>query len=45
MLRDDTPVDMEEYGERVNETDLWHLVNYVKSLGTTPAEAGSFASP
>ena len=24
---------MEGYGEHVSETDLWHLVNYLKELG------------
>ena len=37
VLRDGTSVDMEGYGERVGETDLWHLVNYLKSLAAAPA--------
>jgi hypothetical protein len=37
VLRDGTSVDMEGYGERVSETDLWHLVNYLKSLAAAPA--------
>jgi mono/diheme cytochrome c family protein len=37
VLRDGTSVDMEGYGERLNETELWHLVNYVKGLGPAPA--------
>jgi mono/diheme cytochrome c family protein len=37
VLRDGTSVDMEGYGERVSETDLWHLVNYLKSLNAAPA--------
>ena len=38
VLRDGTSVDMEGYGERVSETELWNLVNYLKSLGSAPAE-------
>jgi mono/diheme cytochrome c family protein len=37
VLRDGTSVDMEGYGERVSETELWNLVNYLKSLGSAPA--------
>ena len=43
VLRDGTSVDMEGYGERVTETDLWHLVNYLKSLAAAPATSGSRA--
>jgi len=43
VLRDGTSVDMEGYGERVSETDLWHLVNYLKSLAAAPATPGSRA--
>ena len=37
VLRDGTSVDMEGYGERLSETELWNLVNYLKSLGSAPA--------
>jgi mono/diheme cytochrome c family protein len=43
VLRDGTSVDMEGYGERVSETDLWHLVNYLKSLTAAPATPESRA--
>jgi mono/diheme cytochrome c family protein len=39
VLRDGTSVDMEGYGERVSETELWNLVNYVKGLGFVPDES------
>lgn len=32
VIRDGTSVDMEAYHERMSETDIWHLVNYVRSL-------------
>ena len=34
VLRDGTSVDMEGYGERLKETELWHLVNYLSELRT-----------
>ena len=38
VLRDGTSVDMEGYGERVSETDLWNLVNYLRELRTKNEE-------
>ena len=32
VLRDGTSVDMEGYGERLSETDLWNLVNFLRTL-------------
>jgi mono/diheme cytochrome c family protein len=34
VVRDGTSVDMEGYGERVSETDLWNVVNYLRELRT-----------
>ena len=34
VLRDGTSVDMEGYSERLTETELWHLVNYLSELRT-----------
>jgi len=34
VLRDGTSADMESYAERLNETALWNLVNFLRSLGT-----------
>jgi mono/diheme cytochrome c family protein len=32
VLRDGTSADMESYPERVSETEMWNLVNYIRSL-------------
>jgi putative ABC transport system permease protein len=32
VLRDGTSADMESYAERVSETEMWNLVNYIRSL-------------
>ena len=32
VLRDGTSADMESYAERIDETEMWHLVNYLRSL-------------
>jgi mono/diheme cytochrome c family protein len=34
VLRDGTSVDMEGYGERLSETELWQLVRYLSELRT-----------
>lgn len=33
VIRDGTSADMEGYGERVNETAIWQLVHYIRSIG------------
>lgn len=32
-IKDGTSADMDAYGERLKDTEMWHLVNYLKSLG------------
>lgn len=32
VIRDGTSADMDSYVERMSETDMWHLVNFVRSL-------------
>lgn len=32
-IKDGTSADMDAYGERIKETEIWQLVNYLKSLG------------
>jgi mono/diheme cytochrome c family protein len=31
-IRQGTSADMESYAERINDTDTWHLVNYLRTL-------------
>jgi mono/diheme cytochrome c family protein len=33
VIRDGTSADMESYAERIGDTDMWHLVNYLRSIG------------
>jgi cytochrome c oxidase cbb3-type subunit III len=33
VIHDGTSNDMEGYAERINDTDIWNLVNYLRSLG------------
>ena len=33
VIRDGTSADMESYAERIGETDMWHLVNYIRTIG------------
>ncbi len=40
VLRDGTSADMESYAERLNETDLWNVVNFLRSLSTPPKSVG-----
>lgn len=35
VIRDGVSADMQPYGERLQEDDLWHLVNFVRSLSPT----------
>jgi cytochrome c oxidase cbb3-type subunit 3 len=32
VIRDGTSADMDSYAERMSETDMWSLVNYIRSL-------------
>jgi cytochrome c oxidase cbb3-type subunit III len=32
VIRDGTSADMDSYAERMSETDMWNLVNYIRSL-------------
>jgi mono/diheme cytochrome c family protein len=32
VIRDGTSADMESYAERLNETEIWQLVNYIREL-------------
>jgi mono/diheme cytochrome c family protein len=35
-IHDGTSADMEGYGERISDTDIWNVVNFVRSLGPPP---------
>jgi mono/diheme cytochrome c family protein len=37
VIHDGTSADMQGYGEQLSETDIWNLVNYIRTLG--PARA------
>lgn len=32
VIREGTSADMESYADRISETDIWHLVNYIRSI-------------
>lgn len=32
VIREGTSADMESYAERISETDMWHLINYIRSI-------------
>lgn len=32
VIRDGTSADMDSYAERMSETDMWHVVNYIRGL-------------
>lgn len=34
VIRDGTSADMESYAERLSATEIWHLVNYIRTLRT-----------
>ena len=38
VIRDGTSTDMESYKEKLNEKQIWHLVNFIRSLGPKPAK-------
>jgi mono/diheme cytochrome c family protein len=33
VIRDGTSADMESYGERISDTEIWNVVNYIRTLG------------
>lgn len=33
VIRDGTSADMESYGERIAEREIWNLVNFIRSIG------------
>ena len=33
VIRDGTSADMDGYGERIKETEIWELVNFIRSIG------------
>ena len=35
-IHDGTSADMEGYAQRISDTDIWNLVNYVRTLGPSP---------
>jgi len=35
-IHDGTSADMEGYAQRISDTDIWNLVNYIRSLGPQP---------
>lgn len=40
VLRDGTSADMESYAERLSETDMWNLVNFIRTLSAPPRPLG-----
>jgi hypothetical protein len=36
VIHDGTSADMEGYTERLTDTDIWNVVNYIKTFGTRP---------
>jgi mono/diheme cytochrome c family protein len=34
-IHDGTSIDMEGYAQRISDTDIWNIVNYLRSLGTS----------
>lgn len=38
VIRDGTSTDMEAYKEKLTEKQIWHLVNFIRSLGPKPAK-------
>jgi mono/diheme cytochrome c family protein len=36
VIRDGTSADMEAYGERLKEQEIWEVVHFLKSLGPKP---------
>ena len=37
VIHDGTSADMEGYAERISDTDIWQLINYIRSLHASPA--------
>jgi mono/diheme cytochrome c family protein len=35
VIKDGTEYDMEAFGDRLSDERIWHVVNYVRSLGST----------
>jgi mono/diheme cytochrome c family protein len=35
-IHDGTSIDMEGYAERISDTDIWNLVNFIRSIGSQP---------
>ncbi len=33
VIHDGTSADMEAYAERISDTDIWNLVNFIRSIG------------
>ena len=38
VIREGTSSDMESYKEKLSDKQIWHLVNYIRSLGPKPAK-------
>ena len=38
VIRDGTSTDMESYKEKLSEKQIWHLVNFIRSLGPKAAK-------
>jgi mono/diheme cytochrome c family protein len=36
VIHDGTSADMEAYAERIADTEIWHLVNFIRSIGPQP---------
>ena len=35
-IHDGTSADMEGYAQRISDTDIWNVVNYIRTLGAAP---------
>ncbi|MCC7417974.1 MAG: c-type cytochrome [Acidobacteria bacterium] len=41
VIHDGSSIDMDGYAGRVSDTDIWNVVNYLRSLGPAAAPAGA----
>lgn len=40
-IHDGSSIDMESYAEQITDTDIWNIVNYLRSIGPAPEVASS----
>jgi mono/diheme cytochrome c family protein len=39
VIHDGVSIDMDGYAQRISDTDIWNVVNYLRSLAEKPAQA------